>query len=234
MIWEKCTLLSRMEIAWQNSRSFVMNLNHLLSRVVQECWYKEFINEQRCMLLNTCHLVRVTWYQIPQNWHLITDIYYLVPLQDRYILPDTCNNQILNMWYSLPLPKRRFQYLIPETSQACYLTHDFKAKARFLDICTESQDTGQNMSNFAGLVWKTDSLHVFGNIMRLAAYFLKPISALNSWVWAGRFEYHEPYNPNKFFFTFDSHSKTEPKPEMLSAVLTRNRICCCGKMYATL
>ena len=135
------------------------------------------------VLLDTCYQTLVTWhlwpdtccYQIPQNWHLITDIYYLVPLQDRYILPDTWNNQILNMWYSLPLPKRRFQYLIPETSQACYLTHDFKAKARFLDICTESQDTGQNMSNFAGLVWKTDSLHIFGNIMRLAAYFLKPI-----------------------------------------------------------
>ena len=60
----------------------------------------------------------------------------------------------------------------------------------------------KNVSNFAGLVWNADSLHFFGNILGLGAYFLKPIFALKSWAHAGRFEYHEPYNPNNFFFTF--------------------------------
>ena len=65
-----------------------------------------------------------------------------------------------------------------------------------------SLDIGQNVSNFAGLVWKADFVHFFGNILGLGAYFLKPIFALKPWVQAGRFEYHEPYNPNDFFFTF--------------------------------
>ena len=42
-------------------------------------------------------------------------------------------------------------------------------------------------------------LHFFGNILGLGAYFLKLIFALKPWVQAGRFEYHEPYNPNIFF-----------------------------------
>ena len=33
---------------------------------------------------------------------------------------------------------------------------------------------------------------------------------------------------------FDSHSTTEPKPELLSADSNRNRICRCGKMYMAL
>ena len=44
-----------------------------------------------------------------------------------------------------------------------------------------------------------DFLHFFGNILGLGAYFFKPIFALKPWVQAGRFEYHEPYNPNNFF-----------------------------------
>ena len=53
-----------------------------------------------------------------------------------------------------------------------------------------SRDISQNVSNFAGLVWKADFVHFFGIILGLGAYFLKPIFA---------FEYHEPYNPNNFF-----------------------------------
>ena len=40
----------------------------------------------------------------------------------------------------------------------------------------------------------------FGNILGLEAYFSKPIFALKPWVRTGRFEYHEPYTPNDFFF----------------------------------
>ena len=32
----------------------------------------------------------------------------------------------------------------------------FQRKNRFWKICTESRDIGQNVSNFAGLVWKAD------------------------------------------------------------------------------
>ena len=58
---------------------------------------------------------------------------------------------------------------------------------------------GQNVSNFAGLVWKADFGHLFGNIFGLCAHFSNPIFALKSWLQAGRFEYHEPHNPNNFF-----------------------------------
>ena len=40
-------------------------------------------------------------------------------------------------------------------------------------ICTESRDIDQNVSNFAGLVWKADFGHFFGNILGLCAYFSK-------------------------------------------------------------
>ena len=78
----------------------------------------------------------------------------------------------------------------------------FQRKNRFWKICTESRDIGQNMSNFDGLVWKADFGHFFGNILGLGAYFSKPIFALEPWVRAARFEYHEPHNPNNFFFTY--------------------------------
>ena len=44
--------------------------------------------------------------------------------------------------------------------------------------CTEFRDTGQNVTNFAGLVWKADFQHFFYNILGLGAYFSKPIFAL--------------------------------------------------------
>ena len=66
----------------------------------------------------------------------------------------------------------------------------------------ESQDIGQNVSNFAGLVWKADFLHLMSNISGLEAYFSKPIFALEPWVQANWFEYHEPYNPIDIFFTY--------------------------------
>ena len=40
------------------------------------------------------------------------------------------------------------------------------------------QDISQNVSNFAGLVWKADFGHFFGNILGLGAYFSKTIFAL--------------------------------------------------------
>ena len=43
-------------------------------------------------------------------------------------------------------------------------------------------------------------LHFFANISGLSAYFSKPIFALKLRNWAIRFEYHEPYNRNDFFF----------------------------------
>ena len=61
------------------------------------------------------------------------------------------------------------------------------------------RDIGKNVSNFAGLVWKANFVHFFANTLGLAAYFLNPIFALKPWVQAGRFEYHEPYNPKKKF-----------------------------------
>ena len=56
----------------------------------------------------------------------------------------------------------------------------------FRKICNESWDIGQNLSNFAGLVWKADFRQSFCNILELSPYFLK------LWVRAGRFENHEP------------------------------------------
>ena len=79
----------------------------------------------------------------------------------------------------------------------------FQCKNRFWKICTESRDIGQNVSNFAGLVWKADFGHFFGNIFGLGAHFSKPIFALKSWVQAGWFEYHEPHNLNNFFSSTD-------------------------------
>ena len=75
----------------------------------------------------------------------------------------------------------------------------FQRKKQFWKICTESRDIGQNVSNFAGLVWKADFGHFFGNISGLGAYFSKSIFALKPWAQAGRFEYHEPYNQKNFF-----------------------------------
>ena len=76
----------------------------------------------------------------------------------------------------------------------------FQRINRFCRICTASRDSSQNVSIFAGLVWKADFRHFFDNILDLGAYFSKPIFALKPWVRAGRFEYHEPYNPKKFFW----------------------------------
>ena len=63
-----------------------------------------------------------------------------------------------------------------------------------------SLDIGQNVSNFAGLVWKANFVHFFGNILGLGGYFLKLIFALKPWVQAGRFEYHEPHNLGLYKF----------------------------------
>ena len=54
----------------------------------------------------------------------------------------------------------------------------FQCKKRFRKICTEARDIGQNVSNFAGLVWKADFGQFFGNILGLGAYLSKTIFAL--------------------------------------------------------
>ena len=47
------------------------------------------------------------------------------------------------------------------------------------------RDISQNVSKFAGLVWKADFGNFFGNILGLSAYFSKLIFALKP----GVFEY---------------------------------------------
>ena len=54
----------------------------------------------------------------------------------------------------------------------------FQRKNQFWKRCTESRDIGQNVSNFAVLVWKANFEHFFGNILGLSAYFSKPIFLL--------------------------------------------------------
>ena len=72
----------------------------------------------------------------------------------------------------------------------------FQRKNLVLKICTESQDIGQSVSNFAGLVWKADFGQFFGNI--LLHIFQKKILHLNS-----EFEplnlNNESHNPNNCF-----------------------------------
>ena len=78
----------------------------------------------------------------------------------------------------------------------------FQRKNRFWQICTESQDINKKVSKI-GLPNQTSNIwHIFADISGLGAYFSKPIFALKLWVRAGRFEYHQPYNPNNFFFTY--------------------------------
>ena len=69
-------------------------------------------------------------------------------------------------------------------------------------MCTESQDITKKVSKI-GLPNQTTKIwHILADILGLGAYFSKPIFALKPWVRGGRFEYHEPYNPNNFFFTY--------------------------------
>ena len=58
------------------------------------------------------------------------------------------------------------------------------------------------MQNNAGLVWRPAFWDVLLNISGPSAYVSKPIFALKPWIQAGRFEYHEPYNPKHFFWTY--------------------------------
>ena len=64
---------------------------------------------------------------------------------------------------------------------------------------TESKDITKKVSKI-GLPNQTSKIwHILADVSELGAYFSKPIFALKPWVRAGRFEYHEPYNPNDFF-----------------------------------
>ena len=77
----------------------------------------------------------------------------------------------------------------------------FQRKNRFWKMCNESRDIGQKVSKI-GLPNQTSKIwHFLADISGLVAYFSKPIFALKPWVRAGRFEYHEPPNPNIFFFS---------------------------------
>ena len=80
------------------------------------------------------------------------------------------------------------------------LDSQFQRKNRFWKICTESRDITKKVSEI-GLPNQTSKIwHILADISGLGAYFSKPIFALKPWDWARRFEYHEPYNLNNFFF----------------------------------
>ena len=78
----------------------------------------------------------------------------------------------------------------------------FKRKNWFWKICPKSWNIGQNVSKICLPNQTSKISHILADISGLCAYFSKPIFALKPWDWAGRFEYHEPYNPNNFFFTY--------------------------------
>ena len=69
-------------------------------------------------------------------------------------------------------------------------------------LCTQSQNITKkllkiSLPNQTSKIW-----HILADISVLGAYFSKPIFALKPWVRAAWFEYHEPYIPNNFFFTY--------------------------------
>ena len=82
------------------------------------------------------------------------------------------------------------------------LDSQFQRKNLFWKICMECQNITKKVSKI-GLPNQTSKIwHILAHISGLGAYFSKPIFALKLWVQAGRFEYHEPYNLNNFFFTY--------------------------------
>ena len=72
----------------------------------------------------------------------------------------------------------------------------FQCKNQFWKIDISKKLSKIGFPNQTSKIW-----HILADISGLGAYFSKPIFALKPWDWAGRFEYHEPYNPNDFFFT---------------------------------
>ena len=87
----------------------------------------------------------------------------------------------------------------------------FQRKNRFWKIRTESQVITKKLSKI-GIPNQTIKIwHIFADISGLGAYFSKPIFALKPWDWAGRFEYHEPYNRDDFFSSLFSLSKGSEK-----------------------
>ena len=79
------------------------------------------------------------------------------------------------------------------------LDSPFQRKNQFWKICTESRDITKKGLKIALPNQTSKNWHILGDISGLGAFFSKPIFALKSWVRAGRFEYHEPHNPNNFF-----------------------------------
>ena len=66
------------------------------------------------------------------------------------------------------------------------------------EISSGSQDIGQNVHKYAGLVWLSDFWHNLLNISRPSVCACAVLELLAQ---AGRFEYHEPYKWNTFFFS---------------------------------
>ena len=83
--------------------------------------------------------------------------------------------------------------------KATGLSSRSQPKNWYIKICTVSQDIGQNVQKYAGLVWGPDFWHILLNISGPGAYFSKRIAALKPLVQAGRSEYHEPYKWNDLF-----------------------------------
>ena len=82
------------------------------------------------------------------------------------------------------------------------LSSRFQCKNWLWKIGVGSWDIDQNvpksrLPNQTCIFW-----YILANILGPDAYLLKPIFALKPWPQAGRFEYHEPYKRNKFFFRF--------------------------------
>ena len=80
------------------------------------------------------------------------------------------------------------------------LSSRFQRSNPFWKIFNQSWDTSKNMSklrtpNQTSIFWDN-----FAHISGLDEYFPKPIAALKPWAQARRFEYHEPYKPDEFFF----------------------------------
>ena len=77
-------------------------------------------------------------------------------------------------------------------------THGFNAKIGFEKYAPSPEISAKMCQNLQ--VWFRRL--IFDTILGLGAYISKPIFALRPWVRVGRFEYHELYNPNNFFFTY--------------------------------
>ena len=91
----------------------------------------------------------------------------------------------------------------------------FQRNNQVWKICNGYRDISQNVSKYAGLVWRPRFWYIFVNISGPGTYFSNPIFALKPWAQAGRFEYHEPMTSrprnNLFLFAMCSYNQMWPK-----------------------